>query len=85
MSHYCVFIVFLYVVNGVGGGYVIIPMNRGKKCVIRNMLSVDWRCWKSYLRKAYSRSVTICMVGTVAGRVGILFSFFPKAPFFKSS
>ncbi|XP_041997049.1 protein ENHANCED DISEASE RESISTANCE 2-like isoform X2 [Salvia splendens] len=49
-----------------GGGYVIIPMNRGKKCIVRNMLSVDWRCWKSYLRKAYSRSVTICMVGTVA-------------------
>ncbi|KAG6412705.1 hypothetical protein SASPL_125390 [Salvia splendens] len=48
------------------GGYVIIPMNRGKKCIVRNMLSVDWRCWKSYLRKAYSRSVTICMVGTVA-------------------
>ncbi|KAG6410114.1 hypothetical protein SASPL_128163 [Salvia splendens] len=53
----------LYIVSG---GYVIIPMNRGKKCVVRNMLSVDWRCWKSYLRKAYSRSVTICMVGTVA-------------------
>lgn len=48
------------------GGYVIIPMKRGKECVIKNMLSVDWRCWKSYLRKAYARSITVCMLGTVA-------------------
>ncbi|KAH6804025.1 Pleckstrin homology and lipid-binding START domains-containing protein [Perilla frutescens var. frutescens] len=48
------------------GGYVINPMNRGKECVIKHMLSVDWRCWKSYLRKAYARSITICMLGTVA-------------------
>ncbi|XP_057798953.1 protein ENHANCED DISEASE RESISTANCE 2-like isoform X2 [Salvia miltiorrhiza] len=48
------------------GGYVIIPMNRGKQSIIKHMLSVDWRCWKSYLRKAYARSITICMLGTVA-------------------
>lgn len=65
---YRVFIVFFYhVLDGVGGGYVIIPMKSGKECVVKHMLSVDWRCWKSYLRKAYARSITVCMLGTVAG------------------
>lgn len=45
---------------------MIIPMKRGKECVVKHMLSVDWRCWKSYLRKAYARSITVCMLGTVA-------------------
>ncbi|XP_073040663.1 protein ENHANCED DISEASE RESISTANCE 2-like isoform X2 [Primulina eburnea] len=48
------------------GGYVISPTKQGKECVIKNMLSVDWRFWKSYIRKTSSRSITICMLGRVA-------------------
>ncbi|PIN08522.1 hypothetical protein CDL12_18895 [Handroanthus impetiginosus] len=48
------------------GGYVITPVNQGKECVIKHMLAVDWRFWKSYLRKASARSITIRMLGKVA-------------------
>ncbi|XP_073293321.1 protein ENHANCED DISEASE RESISTANCE 2-like isoform X1 [Primulina huaijiensis] len=48
------------------GGYVISPTKQGKECVIKNMLAVDWRFWKSYIRKTSSRSITICMLGRVA-------------------
>ncbi|KAL8052115.1 hypothetical protein ABFX02_06G192400 [Erythranthe guttata] len=48
------------------GGYVITPTNQGKECVVKHMLSIDWKFWKSYVRKAASRSITIRMVGRVA-------------------
>lgn len=46
---------------------MIIPMKQGKECIIKHMLSVDWRSWKSYLRKAAARSITIHMLGNIAG------------------
>ncbi|KAG8390615.1 hypothetical protein BUALT_Bualt01G0101900 [Buddleja alternifolia] len=48
------------------GGYLITPMNQGKQCVIKHMLAVDWKFWKSYVRKASARSITIRMLGRVA-------------------
>ncbi|KAI3458973.1 hypothetical protein Pfo_015636 [Paulownia fortunei] len=48
------------------GGYVITPMNQGKECVVKHMLSIDWRFWKSYLRKASARAITIRVLGRVA-------------------
>ncbi|KAL8511568.1 hypothetical protein ACS0TY_018101 [Phlomoides rotata] len=30
------------------------------------MLSVDWKFWKSYLRKASSRSITVHMLSNIA-------------------
>lgn len=58
----------------VGGGHVITPIKNGKACVVKNMLSVDWKFWKSYVRKASSRSITIHMLGNIAGSVYVSFS-----------
>ncbi|KAK4385900.1 protein ENHANCED DISEASE RESISTANCE 2-like [Sesamum angolense] len=33
------------------GGYVITPIKQGRECVIKHMLAVDWKFWRSYLRK----------------------------------
>ncbi|KAL0303167.1 UNVERIFIED_CONTAM: protein ENHANCED DISEASE RESISTANCE 2 [Sesamum radiatum] len=49
-----------------GGGYVITPIKQGRECVIKHMLAVDWKFWRSYLRKASARSITIQMLGRVA-------------------
>ncbi|KAL3656062.1 hypothetical protein CASFOL_000458 [Castilleja foliolosa] len=48
------------------GGFVITPMKQGKECVVKHMLSIDWRSYKSYLRKASARSLTIRVLGRVA-------------------
>lgn len=48
------------------GGYVISPVNKGKQSVVKHMLAIDWRFWKSYLRSASARSITIRMLGRVA-------------------
>ncbi|KZV41394.1 hypothetical protein F511_10360 [Dorcoceras hygrometricum] len=48
------------------GGYVISTAKQGKECVIKNMLAMDWRFWKSYIRLTSSRSITIRMLGRVA-------------------
>ncbi|CAH9135947.1 unnamed protein product [Cuscuta epithymum] len=48
------------------GGHVIVPSNQGKSSIVKHMLSVDWKFWKSYLRKETSRSITICMLGRIA-------------------
>ncbi|XP_011076971.1 protein ENHANCED DISEASE RESISTANCE 2 isoform X2 [Sesamum indicum] len=48
------------------GGYVITPIKQGRECVIKHMLAVDWKFWRSYLRKASARSITIQMLGRVA-------------------
>ncbi|KAL0402269.1 UNVERIFIED_CONTAM: protein ENHANCED DISEASE RESISTANCE 2 [Sesamum latifolium] len=49
-----------------GGGYVITPIKQGRECVIKHMLAVDWKFWRSYLRKASARSITVQMLGRVA-------------------
>lgn len=50
-----------------GGGYVITPMNHGKISVVKHMLAIDWKCWRSYLQPSSARSITIRMLGRVAG------------------
>ncbi|KDP44038.1 hypothetical protein JCGZ_05505 [Jatropha curcas] len=48
------------------GGYVISPVNQGKRSVVKHMLAIDWKFWKSYLRTSSARSITIRMLGRVA-------------------
>ena len=48
------------------GGYVITPMPDSKECIIKHMLAVDWKCWKSYVQKESSRDITIRMIMRVA-------------------
>lgn len=50
-----------------GGGFVMSPLNEGKECVVKHMLSIDWKVWRSYLQKTPARSMTIRMLGRVSG------------------
>nr|KJB26209.1 hypothetical protein B456_004G230200 [Gossypium raimondii] len=49
-----------------GGGYVISPVNEGKQSVVKHMLAIDWKFWKSYLRTSAARPITIRMLERVA-------------------
>ncbi|KAK3011600.1 hypothetical protein RJ639_011435 [Escallonia herrerae] len=48
------------------GGYVVTPLNQGKESVVKHMLAIDWKFWKSYLRKSSARPITIRMLGRIA-------------------
>ncbi|XP_068663462.1 protein ENHANCED DISEASE RESISTANCE 2-like isoform X2 [Aristolochia californica] len=48
------------------GGYVVSPVNQGKQSVVKHMLAMDWKFWKSYLFTSSAKSVTIRMLGRVA-------------------
>lgn len=48
------------------GGFVISPMNQGRQSVVKHMLAIDWKSWKSYLQASSARSVTIHMLERVA-------------------
>ncbi|KAL0460709.1 UNVERIFIED_CONTAM: Protein-tyrosine sulfotransferase [Sesamum latifolium] len=48
------------------GGYVISPVNQGKRSVVRHMLAIDWKFWRSYLQTSSARSITISMLGRLA-------------------
>ncbi|KAK9128059.1 hypothetical protein Syun_016856 [Stephania yunnanensis] len=48
------------------GGYVISPVNQGKQSVVKHMLAIDWKFWKSYLRTSAAQSMTISMLCRVA-------------------
>lgn len=48
------------------GGYVITPVNHGKRSVVKHMLAIDWKYWKAYLLPSSARSITMRMLGTVA-------------------
>lgn len=50
-----------------GGGYVISPVNHGKQSVVKHMLAIDWKLWKSYLFTSSAKDITIRMLGRVAG------------------
>lgn len=52
----------------VGGGYVISPANQGKQSVVKHMLAMDWKFWKSYLFTSSAKHITIKMLGRVAGK-----------------
>ncbi|XP_010253703.1 PREDICTED: protein ENHANCED DISEASE RESISTANCE 2-like [Nelumbo nucifera] len=48
------------------GGYVISPVNQGNQSVVKHMLSIDWKFWKSYVNTSSARSITIQMLERVA-------------------
>ncbi|XP_078160974.1 pleckstrin homology (PH) and lipid-binding START domains-containing protein [Carex rostrata] len=48
------------------GGYVISPVNQGKESVVKHMLAIDWKFWKSYLLTSSAKYITIRMLGRVA-------------------
>ncbi|KAI3997376.1 hypothetical protein MKX01_003179 [Papaver californicum] len=48
------------------GGYVISPVNQGKQSVVKHMLAIDWKFWKSYVITSSAKSITIHMLGRVA-------------------
>ncbi|XP_051120733.1 protein ENHANCED DISEASE RESISTANCE 2-like [Andrographis paniculata] len=48
------------------GGYVVSPVNQGKRSVVRHMLAIDWKFWKSCLHTSSARSITISMLGRLA-------------------
>ncbi|XP_072960754.1 protein ENHANCED DISEASE RESISTANCE 2-like isoform X2 [Typha angustifolia] len=48
------------------GGYVISPLNQGKQSVVKHMLAIDWKFWKSYLLTSSAKYITIRMLGRVA-------------------
>ncbi|KAJ0021532.1 hypothetical protein Pint_32153 [Pistacia integerrima] len=59
----------LYLLNPLvmrGGGYVVSPVDQGKKSVVKHMLAIDWKFWRSYLQPSSARSITISMLGRLA-------------------
>lgn len=60
----------------VGGGYVISSVNKGKQSVVKHMLAIDWKCWRSYLKSSSAYSITIQMLGRVAGSLLLLTSLY---------
>ncbi|GJZ45393.1 enhanced disease resistance 2-like protein [Tanacetum coccineum] len=48
------------------GGYVISPVDQSKHSVVRHMLDVDWKLWRSYLQKYSDQSLSIHMIGRLA-------------------
>ncbi|KAI3511793.1 hypothetical protein L1887_18951 [Cichorium endivia] len=49
-----------------GGGYVISPVNQHKQSVVRHMLDIDWKLWRSYLQKSSEQSLSVHMLGRLA-------------------
>ncbi|KAG6479255.1 hypothetical protein ZIOFF_062717 [Zingiber officinale] len=49
-----------------GGGYVISPVDQGNQSVVKHMLAIDWKFWKSYFITSSAKYVTIRMLGRVA-------------------
>lgn len=50
-----------------GGGYVISPMNKSKQSAVKHMLDIDWKHWRSYLKRYSDQSLSIHMIGRLAG------------------
>ncbi|XP_057483585.1 protein ENHANCED DISEASE RESISTANCE 2-like isoform X2 [Actinidia eriantha] len=48
------------------GGYVVSPVNQGKQSVVKHMIAIDWKYWKSCLQTSSARAITIRMLGRVA-------------------
>ncbi|KQJ97127.1 protein ENHANCED DISEASE RESISTANCE 2-like isoform X4 [Brachypodium distachyon] len=48
------------------GGYVISPVSQGRQSVVKHMLAIDWKFWKSYLFTSSAKYITIRMLGRVA-------------------
>lgn len=52
-----------------GGGYVVSPVEQGKKSAVKHMLAIDWKFWRSYLQPSSARTITIRMLGRLAGNL----------------
>lgn len=50
----------------IGGGYVIFPIKRGKKSVVKHMLAIDWKFWRSCFFNSTEKYITINMLGKIA-------------------
>lgn len=48
---------------------MISPANQGKQSVVKHMLAIDWKFWKSFILSSSARAVTIKMLGRIAGIV----------------
>ncbi|KAK7343852.1 hypothetical protein VNO77_12931 [Canavalia gladiata] len=48
------------------GGFVVTPVNKGTQSIVKQMLAIDWKFWKLYLRPASARSITIRMLERIA-------------------
>ncbi|ESQ51310.1 hypothetical protein EUTSA_v10016308mg [Eutrema salsugineum] len=48
------------------GGYVISPIDNGKQSVVKHMLAVDWKSWRSYVKPSLARSITVKMLGRIS-------------------
>lgn len=55
-----------------GGGYVISPISQGKQSVVKHMLAIDWKFWRSYIFTSSAKYITIRMLGRVAGNALLL-------------
>lgn len=64
LTFYCMNV---YFDNHSGGGYVITPMDHGKRSLVKHMLAADWKFWKCCLPASSARSITIRMLERVAG------------------
>lgn len=53
----------------VGGGYEISPVTQGKQSVVKHMLAIDWKFWKSSLFTSSAMGITVKMSGRVAGMI----------------
>ncbi|KAG9142143.1 hypothetical protein Leryth_007597 [Lithospermum erythrorhizon] len=51
------------------GGYVITPIKLGNQSVVKHMLSIDWKGWNSFLRKASARIITIRALGKLSAMI----------------
>ncbi|KAL8171190.1 hypothetical protein V2J09_022994 [Rumex salicifolius] len=49
------------------GGYIITPTNQGNQSIVRHMIAIDWKSWRSPFLSSVSRSITIKMLERVAG------------------
>ncbi|WOL16732.1 protein ENHANCED DISEASE RESISTANCE 2 isoform X2 [Canna indica] len=54
------------------GGYEITPVNQGKQSVVKHMLAIDWKLWKSSLFS----NTSMCITTKILGRVAALREFF---------
>lgn len=41
-------------------------MNQGKASVVKHMLAIDWKFWKSYIQTSSASSITIRMLGRLS-------------------
>lgn len=48
---------------------MISPSPQGKECIIKHMLAIDWKCWKSYIQKGAARTITTRMLEKIAGNI----------------